>query len=244
MAGHSRWKNIKHRKAASDARRGKMWSKAVRAVMAAARSGGGDPATNLSLRYALDEARYCNVPRDTIERAIKKATGEVVGADWEPVRYEAYGPGGVALVIDALTDNRTRTAGDLRLIFANHGGNLGASGCVAYMFQPRGVIAVSAADRDDEAVMEAAIEAGALDVQPPDSDGEPWAITTEVRDFHSVREGLERRGMTIAEASLAMVPDSRVSVRGEVARQFVELVEALEDNDDVQRVHSNADVVE
>lgn len=244
VAGHSRWKNIKHRKAASDAKRGKIWSKCVKAVMVAAKTGGADPVSNLALRYAIDEARYANVPRDTIDRAVKKGAGEVGGDDWETVRYEGYGPGGVALVVDALTNNRTRTVGDLRLIFGRHGGNLGASGCVAFMFQTRGVIVVRGSASDETRVMEAAVDAGAVDVLPPDDDEESWTILTESTDLAAAKESIERSGLSIERAGLDLIPETRVRVDGESAERLADLVEALDDNDDVQRVSTNAEVAD
>lgn len=244
MAGHSRWKNIKHRKAASDAKRGKIWSKCVKAVMVAAKVGGPDPVSNLALRYAIDEARYANVPRDTIDRAIKKGAGEVGGEDWENVRYEGFGPGGVAILVDALTNNRTRTVGDLRLIFGKHGGNLGAAGAVAYMFQPRGVIVIAAPREKEERIMEAAVEAGAIDVQPPEDEDDGWTILTEPADFAGAKDVIEKSGLSIARASLEMIPETRTAVSGEIADRLADLVEAIEDNDDVQKVSTNAEVMD
>lgn len=244
MAGHSRWKNIKHRKAASDAKRGKIWSKCVKAVMVAAKIGGPDPASNLSLRYAIDEARYANVPRDTIERAIKKGAGEVGGEDWVDVRYEGFGPGGVAILVDALTNNRTRTVGDLRLIFGKHGGNLGAAGAVAYLFQPRGVIVVKASRDDEERVMDLAVGVNAVDVLPPEDDDDGWTILTEPAALASAKEAVERAAFVIVRASLEMVPETRTAVTGDVAERLADLIDAIEDNDDVQKVSSNAEFVD
>ena len=177
MAGHSKWHNIKHRKAAVDKKRGKLWSKCARAIIAAARNGGPDPDSNLTLRYAIDEARYANMPRDTIERAIKKGAGEIGGENWEQVRYEGYGPGGAAILVDALTDNRTRTVGDLRLVFGKYSGNLGSTGCVSYLFEHKGQIIISGSAGED-AVMEAAINAGAEDVASPEDEEGVWTVTT------------------------------------------------------------------
>jgi YebC/PmpR family DNA-binding regulatory protein len=243
VAGHNKWSKIKHRKAVVDKRRGKVWTKVSKALIVAAKHGGPDPDSNLALRYAIDEARYANMPRDTIERAIKKGAGGGDTANYESIRYEGYGPGGVAIIVDALTDNRTRTITDLRNAFGAYGGNVGASGCVAYLFQPRGQVLVKGEGLSEEKVMETAIEAGALDVEPPDDDNEPiWTILTQVPEFNSVKERLEKTGFAIAEAQLAMVPDSLVSVRGEQATQVIELLEAVEDLDDVQKVYSNADI--
>jgi YebC/PmpR family DNA-binding regulatory protein len=244
MAGHSKWHNIKHRKAAVDKKRGRLWSKCSRAIIAAARQGGPDPASNLTLRYAIDEARYANMPRDTIERAIKKGAGEIGGENWEPVRYEGYGPGGVAILIDALTDNRTRTVGDLRLVFGKYGGNLGAAGCVGFMFEPRGQVLISPEGAGEEKVMDAAIQAGADDVSPPDGEGGFWMVATAPGSFQAVKESLERAGLKIEEAQLAMVPSTRVEVRGEDARRVLALIEAVEDLDDVQKVYANFEIPE
>lgn len=246
MAGHNKWSKIKHRKAVVDKRRGKVWTKVAKAIMVAARNGGPDPAFNLTLRYAMDEARYANMPRDVIDRAIKKGAGGDASEDYVPVRYEGYAPGGVAVIVDALTDNRTRTITLVRGVLEDHGGNVGASGCVGYMFQNRGLIHADAGSMADERVMEEAIEAGALDAEPPEpgEEGRVWMVTTEVASFHSVREALEKAGCTILESSLSMVPDTTVPVAGEVARSIEELVDALEDLDDVQKVYTNADMPE
>ena len=248
MAGHNKWSKIKHRKAVVDKRRSKVWTKVARAIVVAARHGGPDPNFNLSLRYAMDEARYANMPRDVVDRAIQKGAGGGDMSQYETVRYEGYAPGGVAIIIDALTDNRTRTAGDVRLAFSDAGGNLGATGCVAYMFQPRGRISVAPGNVVEDALVDCAASAGALDVQPPppadddDADPAPWTVLTEVGPFNAVREALEKAGYTIIEAGLTMVPDTTVRVGAEQARSVIDLVDALEDLDDVQKVYSNADI--
>lgn len=247
MAGHNKWSKIKHRKAAVEKKKTKAWTKVAKALMVAAKHGGPDPESNLSLRYAIDEARYANMPRDTIERAIKKGSGEKDGSHYETIRYEGYGPGGAAIIVDALTDNRTRTVGDVRLAFSDHRGNVGSSGCVAYMFETRGQILVSPAGASEERVMDAAIAAGADDVLAPDdpSSGEdPWTVLTAPASFQGVKEGLEKAGLRIAEAQIAMIPTNRVVARGEDAKDLMDLVEALEDLDDVQKVYSNFDVPE
>jgi YebC/PmpR family DNA-binding regulatory protein len=241
MAGHNKWSKIKHRKAQVEKKKTRAWTKIAKAIMVAAKHGGPDPASNLSLRYAVDEARYANMPRDTIERAIKKGSGELGTETYENVRYEGYGPGGVAVVIDALTNNRTRTAADVRLAFSTHGGNLGATGCVGYMFSTRGQIAVDAGTLAPDKVMDLAIEAGASDVEEPAEPGDPWVLSTEPTDFHRVREAVEKAGLKITEAELAMIPAQRVPVEGKTAEALFELVDTLEDNDDVQKVHTNAD---
>jgi YebC/PmpR family DNA-binding regulatory protein len=226
-----------------DKRRGKVWTKISKAIIVAAKHGGGDPDANLTLRYAIDEARYANMPRDTIERAIKKGAGGGETANYENNRYECYGPGGVAIIVDALTDNRTRTITDLRTAFGDHGGNVGSTGCVAYLFQPRGQILVDGGGVSEDKIMEVAIEAGALDAQPPEDDESPtWTILTEVPAFNTVKDRIEKAGLTITQAELAMIPDTLVTVRGEQAKQLLELVDAVEDLDDVQKVYTNADI--
>ncbi|MCC6660962.1 MAG: YebC/PmpR family DNA-binding transcriptional regulator [Phycisphaerales bacterium] len=245
MAGHSKWHNIKHRKAAVDKKRGKLWSKCSRAILAAARQGGGDPDSNLTLRYAIDEARYANMPRDTIERLIKKGAGGLDAEHFESIRYEGYGPGGAAFIVEALTDNRTRTAGDVRLAFSNHGGNLGATGCVGYMFEQRGTITIPASGLDPDRVMEAAVEAGAADIEEPAGgadDDAAWLVTTAPTDFLRVKALLEGAGLPLGESRLDMVPLTRVTASGDAAGELLSLVDALEDLDDVQKVYTNFDL--
>lgn len=244
MAGHNKWSKVKHRKAVVDKRRSKVWSKIARAIIVAARHGGPDPNFNLPLRYQLDEARYANMPRDVIERAVKKGAGGEDMSSYEAIRYEGYGPGGVAIIVDALTDNRTRTITDVRHAFTKTGGNVGASGCVSYMFQSRGVISIAAADVSEEKLMEAAIEAGATDVASPavDAEGEDaiWVVTTEVADFHRVREALEKAGIRVCGAELTLIPDTTTAVTGEAAEELGTLVDMLDELDDVQKVFTNA----
>lgn len=246
MAGHNKWSKIKHRKAAVEKKKTRLWSKISRALMVAARNGGPDPASNLSLRYAIDEARYANMPRDTIERAIKKGAGAGDTTSFENVRYEGYAPGGIAVVVDALTDNRTRTIVDVRNAFNDFAGNVGASGCVAYMFQPRGQILVSGKGLTEDRVMEIALEAGAIDVQSAGEDEDEgtrsFVILTEVAAFGQVRDAAESARLLIDDAQLTMIPDSTTSVTGEVAKQILDLIDALEDLDDVQKVYTNADI--
>lgn len=243
MAKHNKWSKIKHRKAVVDKRRGKVWTKIAKALMVAAKHGGPDPDSNLSLRYAIDEARYANMPRDTVERAIQKGAGGASTENYETIRYEGYSPGGVAVIVDALTDNRTRTITDVRNAFHDAGGNVGSSGCVAYMFQPRGEILLDARPLSEDRVIELAIDAGALDAQPPDDPENPtWTVLTAVPDFAAVKDALERAGLKVTEANLTMIPDTLVTVRGEHAKAVMELAEQLEDLDDVQKVYTNADI--
>ena len=239
MAGHSKWANIKHRKARQDAAKGKTWSKCARAIIVAARNGGGDPDTNLALRYAIDEAKAANMPKDTIEKAVKKGSGELGGENYEAATYEGYGPGGVAVFVESLTDNRNRTGGEVRHIFDKHGGNLGTDGSVAFVFDRRGLIAVPKQQIDEEALMEAALEAGADDIA---DEGDYWQITTDPADFQPVREALDKAGVPIEEASLALLPNNTVECAGDQARKVMNLIDALEDNEDVQKVYANFDI--
>lgn len=241
MAGHNKWSKIKHRKAAVEKKKTKIWSKVSKALMVAARNGGPDPESNLSLRYAIDEARYANMPRDTIERAIKKGAGEKDGEDWIEVRYEGYGPGGVAVVVEALTNNRARTVNEVRLAFTDYNGNMGAAGCVAFMFEQKGQIVIAAEGVAGEKLMELAIESGASDIDEPDSDEGAWVLYSAPTDYLKLKDTIEKAGFKIEEAQLAWIPSTRAAVAGEIAKDNASLVEALEDLDDVQKVWSNAD---
>lgn len=243
MAGHSKWANIRHRKERQDKKKGKMWSKCSRAIIAAARSGGGDPATNLALRYAIDEAKYANMPKDTIKRAVEKGAGSAGGDDFESITYEGYGPSGVAIVVDALTDNRARTAPEVRSIFAKHGGNLGATGCVGYMFETRGEVLVAASAGEDE-LMDVALEAGADDVQPPEGEDGLWTVYSAPQDFAAVKDAIEQAGMSVEDAQITKLPSNTIALSIEDARKLLNLVDSLEDSDDVQKVYTNADIPE
>ena len=240
MAGHSAWKNIKHRKAAVDKKRGKIWSKCSRALIVAARAGGGDPKFNTTLRYAIDDAKAANMPKDTIEKAIKKGSGELGGENYHQVRYEGYGPGGVAIIADCLTDNPQRTAPEMRLIFEKAGGNLAKPGAVMFSFNQRGVILIEASKVAEDRIMEIALEAGADDVA--DTDG-AWQITCEPSLFHQVKEAIASEGgIEPDSAEITMVPLTMTQCNEDVGRTVLKLIEALEDNDDVQKVYSNADI--
>ncbi len=241
MAGHSKWANIKHRKARVDAKRSKMWSKCSRAIIVAAKNGGGDPGANTTLRYAIEEAKFHNMPKDTIERAIKKGTGELGdGASYEDVRYEGYAPGGVAIIVDSLTDNRNRTATEVRTIFNKGGGSLGATGCVGYMFEPTGVIMIDVGVApDEERLMEIAVDAGADDVE---LDGDTWTVSTKPTDLMAVKEAIEAAGVGCASAELSLIPGNTVRVAGDDALKVLRFIEELEDHDDVQKVWANLDV--
>lgn len=240
MAGHSKWANIKHRKARQDAKRGSAWSKCSKAIMVAAKNGGGDPATNLSLRYAIDEAKSENMPKDTIENAIKKGTGDLEGVTYESVVYEGYGPNGVAVLVDVLTDNRNRTAAEMRKLFEKGGGNLGASGCVAYIFTKQGQIFLSKDGLDEDAAMEAALEAGASDVSDAD---DSWQVLCDPAEYSDVLDALrEQDGVTVESSSVAMIPDNTVNCEGRDAEKMVNLMEAIEEHDDVQKVFANFEI--
>jgi YebC/PmpR family DNA-binding regulatory protein len=239
MAGHNKWSKIRHRKAVVDKRRGKAWSMCSRAIISAARQGGPDPAFNFLLRAALDEARYHNVPSDNIERAIKKGTGGGADDNYEPVRYEGYGPGGVAVIVEALTNNRTRTAGDVRLIFSNYEGKMGVSGCVAHQFEHKGRLAVTGETNDEDRVMEAALNAGADDVR---HDGEGFEVLTAPTELAGVRARLVEAGLSVTAQSFEMLPLQTVMVTGQAAKDLLALVEEMEDNEDVKRVFTNADI--
>ena len=239
MAGHSKWANIKHKKARNDAKRGKTWSKCSRAIIVAAKNGGGDPATNLTLRYAIDEAKAANMPKDTIANAVKKGAGELGSESYESIIYEGYGPNGVAILLEILTDNRNRTAPEIKKTFEKHNGNLGTTGCVSYIFQTRGQIFVSKKDADEEKLMDAALEAGAEDVADAD---DSWQVLSEPAQFIAIREAIEAAGIAIESAGITMIPDTTVSCSGNDARKVFNLVDALEDHDDVQKVHANFEI--
>ena len=239
MAGHSKWKQIKHKKALTDSKRAATWTKIIREITVAAKAGGGDPAGNPRLRLAMDTARAANMPNENIDRAIKKGTGELEGVSYEEITYEAYGPAGVAIMIESLTDNGNRTVADIRRWLSRNGGNLGTTGSVAWMFDRRGQITIDGERFDEDTVMEAALEAGALDVE---SEEGVHVVYTEVADFNAVQDALRAAGIEWDEAELAMIPKTEVRVEGADADQLLKLLELLEDLDDVQKVYTNADV--
>jgi len=239
MAGHSKWANIKHRKAAQDKKRGKVWTKLIREVTVAARAGGGDPGANPRLRLAMDKAFGANMPRDTVDRAIKRGVGANEGDDYEEIRYEGYGPGGVALMADCMTDNRNRTASDVRHAFTKYGGNLGTDGSVAYLFTKQGIISFQPGT-DEDTLMEAALEAGAEDVVVND-DGSLDVITTP-EEFTAVRESLTAAGFDTEMGEVTFNASTSAELDQETAERLLKLVEALEDLDDVQEVYHNADI--
>ncbi|MFI5229960.1 MAG: YebC/PmpR family DNA-binding transcriptional regulator [Gemmatimonadales bacterium] len=239
MAGHSKWKQIKHYKAAADAKRGALFTKLIREITMSAKLGGGDPSGNPRLRLAIDTARGNSMPKENIERAVKKGTGELEGVDYHEVTYEGYGPAGVALLIDAVTDNPTRTVAEVRSKMSRLGGNLGSPNSVAWMFEKKGQIYVDGSTIEEDSLMEKALDAGADDVVREE---ERFLVTTSPADFHAVQEALRAKGVTVAEAELAMVPKTTVNVAGKDADSLLKLLETLEELDDVQKVWANFDM--
>ena len=239
MSGHSKWSSIKHKKALKDARRGKLFTKLIKEITVAARMGGGDVNANPRLRTAVTTARQNSMPADNIDRAIKKGTGDLEGVTYDEVTYEAYGPGGVAILVQTLTDNRNRTVADLRSIITKHGGNLATAGAVSWMFQKRGLITVERAGVDEDRVMEVALEGGAEDVREA---GDILEVVTAPEQFDRVKEALDAAKIAAASAEVTSIPSSTVAISGKPAEQMVRLLEAVEDHDDVQNVSSNMDI--
>jgi YebC/PmpR family DNA-binding regulatory protein len=243
LSGHSKWSSIKHKKGAADAKRGQLFSKLSRAIIVAAKEGGGDPANNLALQNAIEKAKSYSMPRDNIDRAIAKGSGADADADaFETIVYEGYGPEGIAVIVEALTDNRNRTAADVRHLFAKHGGNLGTAGAVAWQFDRRGVVVVPAEDVDEDELFLAAADGGADDIE---RDGSVFQITSAPEQLAAVRSAVEEAGFSIDSAELQLVPKTTVAVDDETkARQVMRLIDALEENDDVQDVYANFDIPE
>ncbi len=239
MSGHSKWSSIKHKKGAADAKRGKIFSKLIKEVTVAARLGGGDPNGNPRLRTAIQAAKAENMPKDNIGRAIKKGTGEIEGTSYEEVNYEAYGPGGVAILIDCLTDNRNRAVADIKYICDRYGGNLGEPGCVAWMFEKKGLIVFEKDTIDEEKLLEMALEAGAEDVKEEETEFE---VITATVDFETVKKAFDDEGLTYSIAEIGMIPKNTVKLEGKKAEQMLHLMEALEDNDDIAQVYANFDI--
>src|SRR5436190_6771004 len=231
MAGHSHWAKIKRAKGANDAKRGKVWSKIARKIIIAAKAGGGDPAANLSLRYVIEEAKAALMHKDTIEKAIMKGTGELGAENYESMQYEGYGPGGIAIIIDGLTNNRARTAPELRRIFEINGGNLANSGAVGYQFTKRGVIAIKADAVSEDRLLELALDAGAEDVT---NEGEVYEVLTSPVAFHKVKDAIAAAKIPIEAGEVTFLPNSTIPVEGETAQKILRLIDALEDNEDVQ----------
>jgi len=240
MSGHSHWAGIKYKKAAADAKRGKVWSKVARMIIVAAKQGGGDPSANLSLRYAIDKAKAANMPKDTIEKAVKKGTGELEGTSFEEVLYEGYGPSGVAVMVEALTDNRNRTGPEIKRVFEKHGGSLGTSGCVNWMFNKKGLITVNTANVDEEQLLEIALNAGADDMQ---NTGEVFEITCDPGAYEELKTTLQEKEIAMEVAEISMVPQSTIDINDDhIAKRIISLMEAFEDHDDVQNTYANFDI--
>ncbi len=236
MAGHSHWANIAHKKSLIDSKRGKLWSKLSKAIIVAAKSGGGDPNQNLRLRYAIIDAKAGNMPKDTIDRAIKKGTGEMEGVNFEEILYEGYGPNGVAILCDILTDNRNRTAGEVRKLFEIAGGNLGASGCVAWMFDRKGLLSIPADQTDEESLMELALEAGADDVR---HEGANFDVTCNPEAYSSVCDAIDAAGLKTEVRQITRIPKDTIELDPSAAGSVLKLMEALDDHEDVQNVSAN-----
>jgi len=239
MSGHSKWATIKHKKGAADAKRGKVFSKLIKEITVAARIGGGDPNGNARLRTVLDKARAANMPSDNITRAIKKGTGDLEGFSYDEVTFEGYGPGGVALLVETLTDNRNRTVAELRHLFSKMGGNLGEAGCVAWMFTKRGVLTFSKGKDTEEQLMSVAIDAGADDIRDEE---DLISVVTDPSSFEAVKTACESKGLKPVEASVQMVPQSTVKLQRNEAEKMLKLMDALEDHEDVQNVYANFDI--
>jgi YebC/PmpR family DNA-binding regulatory protein len=239
MSGHSKWSSIKHKKAAKDAKRGKIFTKMIKEITVAARMGGGDVNANPRLRTAVTTARAASMPSDNIERAIKKGTGELEGVNYEEINYEGYGPAGVAIMVSVLTDNRNRTVAEIRNIFEKNHGNLGAGGCVAWMFSKKGLITVEQSAAAEERVFDVALEGGADDIG---DGGDVFEVTVAPEKLEDVKTALDKAGIPVASAEVAMVPQSTVTLRGREAEQTLKLLEVLEDHDDVQKVAANVDI--
>ncbi len=241
MAGHSKWANIKHRKAAVDAKRGKMFTKLIRELTVAAREGGSDSDSNPRLRTAIGAAKGQNMPSDTIERAIKRGTGELDGVEYQEIFYEGYGPGGSAVYVKTLTDNRNRTVAEIRKLFTRNGGNLGESGCVSWIFEMKGRILIKGDSADEETLFETAIDSGAEDLISEDSD---FVVVTRPEDFEEVKSALKDAGFEYESAEVTMIPKTNIKIEGRQAEHMIRLMESLEDSDDVQNVYSNFDISE
>jgi YebC/PmpR family DNA-binding regulatory protein len=239
MSGHSKWASIKHKKGAIDAKRGKVFTRLIKEISVAARMGGGDPGGNPRLRQAVLAARAENMPKDNIERAIKKGTGELEGMSFEEVSYEAYGPGGVALLIDCLTDNKNRTVADLKYIFDRHGGNIGSPGCVSWIFEKKGVIAFDKGKIEEEKLLDVALDAGAEDVS---QSGDQFEVVMKPNDFEKIKKAFDSLGIKYSLAEISMIPQNTVHLEGKKAEQMLNLMEALEDNDDINHVYANFDI--
>ncbi len=240
MGGHSHWAGIKHKKAITDAKRGKVWTKIIKEISIAARTGGGKPEDNPRLRKAIEDAKAANMPLDNVKRAIARGTGQEPGVTYEEITYEGYGPNGIAIIINVTTDSKNRAASEIRKILDNHGGNMGSAGCVGWMFEQKGYISVAKAEAKEDELMTLALEIGAEDFRSPE--GEEYEIVTAPQDFDSVKAKLEEKKVPLSTAEVTMLPKNEVKVGEDNARRVLDLMEALEDHDDVQKVYSNFDI--
>jgi YebC/PmpR family DNA-binding regulatory protein len=241
MSGHNKWSTIKHKKGAADAKRGKLFSKIIKEITIAARMGGGDPEGNPRLRTAVNAARAANMPKDNVEKAIKRGTGEIEGVNYEEITYEGYGPGGVAVLVEALTDNKNRTVAEVRHIFEKYNGNLGETGCVSWMFKKQGIVVITADSLDEDEVMEVALECGAHDVK---KEGDTFEVTADPADIETVRKAVEDKGWKVEMAEITMIPQTTVKLEGKKAEQMLKMMDALDDNEDMQKVFANFDISE
>ena len=239
MSGHSKWSTIKHKKGAADAKRGKIFTKLIKEITVAAKIGGGDTDSNPRLRTAVNAAKAQNMPKDNLERAIKKGTGELEGVNYEEISYEGYGPGGVAVLVECLTDNKNRTIADVRYIFSKAGGNIGTDGCVAWMFDKKGLISIDKSRIDEDSLMEIALDAGAEDVK---DEGDFFEVITEPIDFDAVKDAVDAAGIQYDVAEVTMIPQTDTKLEGKEAEQMVRFMEALDDCDDIQQFYTNADI--
>ena len=239
MSGHSKWSTIKHKKGAADKKRAKVFTKLIKEITVAARMGGGDASANPRLRRAIDSAKAQNMPKDNVDRAIKKGTGDMDGVNYEEIIYEGYGPGGVAVMVECLTDNKNRTIADVRYIFNKAGGNVGTDGCVAWMFDKKGVITISKENADEDTLMEVALDAGAEDIK---DEGDSFDVLTAPEDFDAVKDAIDGAEISCEVAEISMVPQNTTAVSGKDAEQMIRFMEALDDNDDIQNFYTNADI--
>lgn len=239
MSGHSKWASIKHKKSKEDAKRGKLFSKLIKEIIVAARMGGGDPQGNPRLRNVIERAKEANMPQENIERAIKKGTGELPGESYEECTFEGYGPGGVAILIEATTDNRKRTASEIRHIMSKHGGNLGEAGCVSWIFSKRGLITIDANKIDEDKLLDISLEAGADDVRKVE---DTYEIITSVNNFEKVRSALAAHNITYNSAEITFIPQTTIKLEGKEAEQMLRLMDALEEHDDIQHIYANFDI--
>ena len=242
MSGHSHWATIKHKKGAADAKRGRVWSKIARMIIVAAKAGGGDPSANLTLRYAIDKAKAANMPKDTIEKAIKKGAGGLEGANFESIQYEGYGPNGVAILVEVLTDNRNRTGPEIKRIFEKGGGSMGTPGCVSWMFSKKGMITIPTSAIGEDDLMELVLGAGADDMQ---NVGEVYEITCDPAAYLGLKKAIEEKNVPIQSAEISMIPQNTIPISdADAARKIIRLMDAFDDQDDVQNAHANFDIPE